>query len=696
MVDQLRYSANPARIGKSPTESEAGLAEELPDQDNEREGKGDGTELKVIPAKRRRTISSTAAATKQIKAKGTETKRKKPGKKRRDLSLLPTMPLDILFTVCTMLSPRDLINLSRVDETFCRTLTANNVSFVWKAVREADGGIEPPRGIPEYRWVDLLFGKSVCDFCPAKNVLVDWKLRRRVCKRCLKGNLISASKVKKCFPDVDDNVLSLIPRTNAGPGKMHARGGYYWFSDITDVQAKMNELEAQLGSSERLAEFKTQRKKLVEDVNNDAERCRTWVYANARKKVDESESLRDERFSMIKTRLFELGYSERDVEGIRWQSSVMRDAELTSKGWGRIRPGLEAAIKENRVRQAKADRSTALYARAEIVRAVLKTYKQKILPVVWREMPSFIDVCTFSSFKDILELPTENSVTEASFSDAVNELPVLIADWQQRGEADLRSMVAAQETGEVDPLQLATTIFSCKRRDHVIITSRDLWRHRCVPYTNCDPWGISYRPPLKGVDDLYHEFGNTGYSFDSTGSAVADLLIRLASRDPATTTADEMDSLNLQFLYAYHHVGEYSTVLGDTVYGLPILTWRECVQYYSIHDLGNLQNPKSDFRLLTAEDEPKKRRVVREEEYLYTWGPWDSAFFHCQHCSEHVDDPKPYECVTKHVQDVHGVDDPRMDRDLFLTPGADMPAAQRPPLYIVECEREQYMDPWLY
>ncbi|KAK0448180.1 hypothetical protein EV421DRAFT_1900824 [Armillaria borealis] len=571
------------------------------------------------------------------------------------------MPLDILFTVCTMLSPRDLINLSRVDKTFCRTLTANNVSFVWKAVREADGEIEPPRGIPEYRWVDLLFGKSVCDFCPAKNVSVDWRLRRRVCKRCLKDNLISVSRVKKCFPDVDDDVLSLIPCTNAGP---HSRGGYYWISDITDVRAKMNESEAQLGSSERLAEFKTQRKKLVEDANNDAERCETWVYANALKKMDESKSLKDERFSMIKTRLFELGYTERDVEGIRWQSSVMRDAELTSKGWGRIRPGLEAVIKENRARQARADRTTALYARAEI---------------------------------DILELPTENFVAEASFSDAVNELPILITDWQQRRGVDLRTLVAAQETG-VDPLQLATTIFSCKCRDHAIITNRDLWQHRCVPYATYDRWDPC-RPPLKDVDDLYDEFGKTGYPFEATGSAVADFLVQLASHDPATTTAEEMDNLNLQLVCAHHGVDEYSTVLGDTVYGLPIFTWRECVQYFSIYDPSSPLGLKSDFRLLTAEDERKKRQVVRAEGHVYSWGPWysrGSAFFHCQHCSEHVDDPKPYECVTKHVQDVHGVDDPRMDRDLFLTPGADMPAAQRPPLFIVELEREQYMNPWLF
>ncbi len=117
MVDKLPRSS--ARVGKSPAEPEAGLSKEPREQDNEREGEGDDTGeqyslppqsyfliakmyttgLKVRPAKRRRTTSSTAAATKQTKAMGTETKQKKPGKKRRDLSLLPTMPLDILFTV---------------------------------------------------------------------------------------------------------------------------------------------------------------------------------------------------------------------------------------------------------------------------------------------------------------------------------------------------------------------------------------------------------------------------------------------------------------------------------------------------------------------------------------------------------------------------------------------------------------------
>ncbi|PBL01615.1 hypothetical protein ARMGADRAFT_222069 [Armillaria gallica] len=89
---------------------------ESEDEESDLDGQ-DEVVAKPISMKRRRTISNTAATSKQTKAvKATETKRRRSGKTQRDLSLLPTMPLDILFTICSMLSPRDLISLSRVDE----------------------------------------------------------------------------------------------------------------------------------------------------------------------------------------------------------------------------------------------------------------------------------------------------------------------------------------------------------------------------------------------------------------------------------------------------------------------------------------------------------------------------------------------------------------------------------------------------
>ncbi|KAK0453018.1 uncharacterized protein EV420DRAFT_1645547 [Desarmillaria tabescens] len=643
---------------------------------------GGRSEVTKPGSAKRRRISSNTAGTKRA-TKVTQGKRKGTGKKQQNLGLLLTMPLDILFAICGMLSPRDLVNLSRVDAKFCRTLTAHDASFLWKAVRKAEGGIEPARGIPEYRWVDLLFGKPVCDICHIKNAFVDWILRRRVCTQCSKANLIAASRVRRRFPGVDDDILNLIPLTTAGPGRLCSRKGYYWISDITEIQAKIKELEADPGFSKYLAVFRMERKKLVDVVTKDAKRCEEWSCVNARREADESGCRRDERFFRIKTHLLELGYDERDVQGIRLESSVVRDAELTSQGWNRSRRGLEAVIKKNRVQQAKADRTTALFSRAEIVKGILNMYKQQFLPVVWREVPSFADVCTFPAFRVVLEAPTELVVTDASFVDAMQQLPTLIADWKCRKESELRAQVASLKTEGVDPLKLATAVFSCEHQCNAIITNTDLWRHQCVPYLIRGPGSMHDQFPAADVDDLYKHIGNTTLVFDRTRSAIAASLVRLASCDPVTTTAEEMDDLNLRFLSTHDLVGEYCSVLGPTVYGPPILTWRECGNI-SPHSAGT----EFDFRLLTPEDEAKKKRVYGNA--LDFSGSLE--FFHCQHCSNHVD-PQSYEDVSKHVQDVHDVVDPQLDRDLFLAPGEILPVAQRPPLSIVEFEGEE-MDPW--
>ncbi|KAG7441587.1 uncharacterized protein BT62DRAFT_474553 [Guyanagaster necrorhizus] len=158
-------------------------------------------------------------------------------------------------------------------------------------------------------------------------------------------------------------------------------------------------------------------------------------------------------------------------------------------------------------------------------------------------MPSFVDVCTFPEFQHILELPIEHVVTEASFADALNELPTLIEDWQQRRESRLRAMVPPQESRHIDPLKLATTVFSCKRCCGAIITNADIWWHRRV--NSCRPGRIYYQDWATNVDDLYGKLGNKELFFDTKRSAVTASLLRLASCNPTMTSAEEMDNLDL-------------------------------------------------------------------------------------------------------------------------------------------------------
>lgn len=251
-------------------------------------------------------------------------------------------------------------------------------------------------------------------------------------------------------------------------------------------------------------------------------------------------------------------------------------------GWNSIRPGLEATIHKHRALHAEEDRSNSIRQRTDVLNSMYKTYKQQYLPVIWREMPALVDICMFPVFKAIIERPTEENVTEASFTEAMSELPALIADWQQRRDTELRALIPVLETQNpsqadtygsanvVDPLKLATTVFSCERRCPAMFAI-DIWRHRCASrqqfYFN--------NGPIKDVDDLYSRLGNSKLSFDAPGSAVAASLIRLASRDPTATTAEEMDSLDLHYLCINDGHCMYKATAFFSRW--PVLSWRECV-----------------------------------------------------------------------------------------------------------------------
>lgn len=251
-----------------------------------------------------------------------------------------------------------------------------------------------------------------------------------------------------------------------------------------------------------------------------------------------------------------------------------------------IRPGLEAEIQKNRVRQAEKDRSVAIYKRADIVEGLLKTYKQSFLPTVWREMPLHTDVCMFPVFKAILNRRTGDNVTEDSFADAMNELPGLIAGWQQRREANLRVAVRPLLVDGVDALKLATAVFSCKGlKNHCPghITNTGIWQHRCPKSRRSSKVDRSIE--IRNAKDLYEVQGyHCELSFDTERSTRVASVVRFVSRDPATTTAEEMDALGLEFISLNSSVSKYKSVGpgNDVLYGRHVFSWREGVSIYAI------------------------------------------------------------------------------------------------------------------
>ncbi|TFY63575.1 hypothetical protein EVJ58_g3181 [Rhodofomes roseus] len=133
----------------------------------------------------RRNIAGSGSA--NSKVRGTTIK----------LSKFPTLPLDIIFEILSLLTPTDLANLAQTNTAFRSTLASPHASNVWKAARKRTGA---PK----------------CQECGVSNVHhLDFALRRRVCKKCKKQKLVYVGFFAKRYPGFNPAMLELIPHTNS-------------------------------------------------------------------------------------------------------------------------------------------------------------------------------------------------------------------------------------------------------------------------------------------------------------------------------------------------------------------------------------------------------------------------------------------------------------------------------------------------
>ena len=106
----------------------------------------------------------------------------KPARRRKDLGILPTIPLDVLYEVRGLVSsmllpqanpveqilgqlgPKDLLSLSRTNRLWRRTVVSTGTKFLWKDARKIYDAPDPAEGFTEEGWARLLFD-GVCEVC---------------------------------------------------------------------------------------------------------------------------------------------------------------------------------------------------------------------------------------------------------------------------------------------------------------------------------------------------------------------------------------------------------------------------------------------------------------------------------------------------------------------------------------------------
>ncbi|KAJ7640797.1 hypothetical protein DFH06DRAFT_1097918 [Mycena polygramma] len=663
-----QVKVNPKKRGGKPKDSES------EDEASEDSGADPGTESDASeygqrPAKRQKIA---------VAKKSPATKKTATAKRRKSTvdstCYLTTIPLDVLLEIFGQLEPKDIILLSRTNHTFRSHLLSKAAHSVWRKARENIDGPDCPADLSEQQWAHLLYGDARCQTCGAKNVQrVDFGLRRRACTGCLRLNLVVASSFKRRYPDLDAQVLDLIPYTNIG-GFAHghaSRSQFYWPQDIEDMAEKLalykRDIEMRIpGARKKLEKFIAERKALVEAIVKHAVVCQDWSKNLTTRRRAETALKVQRRYNAIKDRFLQLGYIEDDISGIRYAASVNQPAQLTERIWNNIYPQLEPDVRECKERRLQRVRDERIRERTRLIDDVYKQYKKTLAPAQWRFLPGLYEVRQHPAFSAIVDAPDDMNVEISHFDEAAAALPDFVVSWMATRKAELVRLIRDAETSSPAPstttprdssasltdtqlLNLATCVFACAQAPcsssfsfhssqnpaaAVLVGWESAVAHHCRRriYYGLDQ-GASIETILK---------------FSARGHIAATSLVKMAGLHEMRATATDMDQLDLRFLCL---LCAPRTTNGTKLY--TGFSWRAAVSHFVT---GTGQHPVPQWRKLDIAETQKVKNSEGRDPTL-SWS--------CNHCADYLDVYQTFTKVADHVKASHSISEPTAPGDLF-------------------------------
>ncbi|OJA11870.1 hypothetical protein AZE42_03262 [Rhizopogon vesiculosus] len=361
-----------------------------------------------------------------VKAPKKARRQPKPGK----LAGLRDLPLDILFEIFGHLNPLDILRLARTTKQFRRVLMHRSSMSVWKAARENVPNMpDCPVFWTEPHYANLAFDPH-CHECSAPGVRnVDWRIGKRICTKCSKRCMVDA------YPG-ESVISSLVPSRYGKRGHL-----LFYDKDVEEVQKKLrtltelNELEA----------YREQRKSFVKEMDVTAKALEAWAASQAKDRSDQLDDARRDRKAAIIEKLTELGWGD-EIQQITYSDDlshhrlVRQPTRLTGRIWNNIKNDMIEYMEDMKARRLERERKALLVARRRIAIGVLRSYKIAHLPLT-DVMPEPADFCNFPEVVEIVELPTETEVTEASFADVTSQMDDLVHNWRTRIRSQLRTKV---------------------------------------------------------------------------------------------------------------------------------------------------------------------------------------------------------------------------------------------------------------
>ncbi|KAF5313419.1 hypothetical protein D9611_008536 [Ephemerocybe angulata] len=591
----------------------------------------------------------------------------------KDLSLLPTMPLDVLFEIFSHLEVKDLLKLLWVNRMIRATLLRPNAQSVWAAARVRRKVPKPPTGFTEAGWAIFLFGQK-CEICNSMRVRkVDWFLRRRACGKCKREHLKDSRLFSAKFPQYDMAVLDYIPYWER-PNRDYSSGErgkdrYFWDDDIHSVAKKWTALsdaclQAQAGATEAFELWKRGQKAKLEAAREDVKEygSKSWPPADAirlKRKMDRQVSvpllpgtLYKPQTYRIRERFIALGYNKVDIDtGVYRQHGRRYIPKIRDEDWDKFRTKSEPSIKAAQAERLAQEARVTTHKRLDLLRLCCERYLSTLSPSERQYVPPVEVFRARPEISRFVDAPLTVAVNEEDFQPFVDQLGRHIVDYQARQKMEALATIPASfglKEG-TDPFELARVIFQCdvgkstgSACSKFLVTWPMIRSHRCkarVAYSHPDP-------PTETSPTVV---------LNQDASVTSSEVITLAGLDPATATIQDMDERGALFV-----CNKCSDSTSETVI---VHTWRTAVYHAEFHHNerfwhsgGWVTNPTT-FRVTNAMETKHAKEMSR---YTPVWS--------CNHCTYHL---KPVDAVSKssvgwHLKNVHSIAEPKEGTDYFF------------------------------
>ncbi|KAJ7786579.1 hypothetical protein B0H16DRAFT_1876573 [Mycena metata] len=593
-------------------------------------------EPEFVPKKKARKSAKSTVPT------DGEQKLKKVRGRRGSLSSLKEFPLDVLFEVFGLLSPKDLINLARTTKEIRGILMNRSNAFIWKDSRSRVEGLpELPPDLKEPGYASLAFDGH-CHKClttPVQTVI--WIARMRLCKKCLPEEFVAWSTLA-AEVELEEELATLVPSFE----ERHRARRYSWRTSVyysLSLARKLKEETASYRSEgtlqKKTPEYSEWFKAKSDEMNEmraHAKLCTAWLETRKSDRTEELDEARRLRREAIVERLTALGWGEEIPHhraAMANHKLVKQPKELTDRIWKNIEAPLVEFLIDSKKKRLELAHHRIIKERRILASAVYKKFQTFPADTIF---PPKHDMISTEPFRTIIEdSPTnpEVKLTEESFDAALLHVPNFSAEWRRSKDQELVELMkkTSPNSTEAD-LHLATTFFAGSIRSQAIGYPRILVSSAA---TALDLWDEpnSLRAALR--EDSWNANGLIRFHEQAFSNARA--VVEACGLDPDVTTAAEMEEINP----AMECVNCY-----DEYHGRQIMRWINT----TIHSCS-----APSWRCLNADDELRVQAQEKEAFPSTLFGHWTwQDDFCCKFCEDYR--PTDYYQLKKHFETKHNID----------------------------------------